>query len=203
MTKYKFLFTLRDRLSALPEEEVEEHLRFYAEMIEDRMEEGLSEDEAVAAVGRAEEIAAQILADAAPAPSTAAPAQAPARKPRLRFWEILLLVLGSPLWLSLLAAAFCVILSLYISLWTAVISLWAVFVSLAACALAGVLAGIVLLFRAQGIPGLVLMAGGLICMGLSVFLFRGCQGATRGTVRLTGWSLHRVLGLFHKKEAKG
>ena len=46
MTKLSFLFSLREKLSALPTEEAEERLRSYSEMIEDRMEEGLSEEEA-------------------------------------------------------------------------------------------------------------------------------------------------------------
>ena len=49
MTKLKFLFELRDRLEGLPYDEVEERLNFYSEMIEDRMEEGLSEEEAAKA----------------------------------------------------------------------------------------------------------------------------------------------------------
>mgnify|MGYP003295524098 CR=1 FL=1 len=63
MTKLRFLMTLRDCLSDLTGDEVEERLRFYSEMIEDRMEEGLSEAEAVSAVGSVDEIAAQIMAE--------------------------------------------------------------------------------------------------------------------------------------------
>ena len=63
MTKLAFLTQLRKKLSGLPREEVEEQLTFYREMIEDRMEEGLPEAEAVAAVGSADEIAAQVMAD--------------------------------------------------------------------------------------------------------------------------------------------
>ena len=63
MTKIKFLLSLHDRLSGLPQDEVEERLNFYSEMIEDRMEEGISEEEAVAAIGPIDEIAEQIIAD--------------------------------------------------------------------------------------------------------------------------------------------
>ena len=41
MTKLDFLFSLEKKLSSLPRKELEERLGFYAEMIEDRMEEGL------------------------------------------------------------------------------------------------------------------------------------------------------------------
>ena len=65
MRKQEFIYQLWKKLSDLPKEEVEERLSFYAEMIDDRMEEGLSEEEAVAAIGSTDEIAGQIVDDAA------------------------------------------------------------------------------------------------------------------------------------------
>ena len=53
MTKREFLAQLRKGLSGLPQDDIEERLTFYGEMIEDRKEEGLSEEEAVSAVGSA------------------------------------------------------------------------------------------------------------------------------------------------------
>ena len=49
MNKQEFLSRLRKQLKGL--EDKEERITFYSEMIDDRMEEGLSEEEAVAAVG--------------------------------------------------------------------------------------------------------------------------------------------------------
>jgi uncharacterized membrane protein len=60
LTKYEFLEKLQTKLRDLPESEVGERINFYSEMIDDRMEEGLSEEEAVAAVGTVEGIAFQI-----------------------------------------------------------------------------------------------------------------------------------------------
>ena len=54
MTKIKFLIELHNRLSGLPKDDVEERLSFYSEMIEDRIEDGLSEEEAVEAVATEE-----------------------------------------------------------------------------------------------------------------------------------------------------
>ena len=44
MTKINFILLLSEKLKNLPEKEVEERLSFYSEMIEDRMEEGFSEE---------------------------------------------------------------------------------------------------------------------------------------------------------------
>jgi len=121
MTKREFLSSLRAYLAHLPQAEADERIRFYAEMIDDRMEEGLSEEEAVAAVGTAEEVAAQIAEDI-PFAKIAKECIKPKR--RLAAWEIVLLVLGAPIWLSLFVAALAVVLSLYVSLWAIVIALW-------------------------------------------------------------------------------
>lgn len=59
MNKQEFLAELQKGLSGLPQEDRDERLTFYGEMLDDRMEEGLSEEEAVAAVGSVEEIVRQ------------------------------------------------------------------------------------------------------------------------------------------------
>ena len=197
MHKQEFLSQLQTRLSGLPQEEITEQLNFYREMIEDRMEEGLTEAEAVAAVGTADEIAGQIITDTPlPRPTTGT-----ASRKSLKVWEIVLLVLGAPLWLSLLMAAFAVVLSLYISVWSVAISLWAVFVSFAACAVAGITAGTVFAFTVSPPVGIALIGTGILLAGLDIFLFFGCKAATGGilqlTVKLSQWLRNR----FAKKEA--
>lgn len=197
MTKLQFLLSLHDRLSGLPKDDVEERLHFYSEMIEDRMEDGLSEEEAVSAVGSVDEIAAQIVADI-PLAKIAKEKIKPKR--RLKVWEIVLLALGSPIWLSLLIAAFAVTLSLYASLWSVIISLWAVFGSLIGCAVGTIAAGTVLAFGSNSLAGVAMIGAGSICAGLSVFLFFGCKAATKGILLLTKKIGSRIKRCFLKKE---
>ena len=63
MNKQEFLTALRMRLSGLAETEIERPLNYYSEMIDDRMEEGLTEDQAVEAIGTVEQVSSQILED--------------------------------------------------------------------------------------------------------------------------------------------
>ena len=197
MTKLKFLLSLRDALSSLPQEESEERLRFYSEMIEDQVEEGLTEEEAVAAVGSVEEIAAQIVAEI---PPTKAVPEKPKRKKQRNTWEILLLVLGSPVWLSLLIAAFAVIFALWVSLWAIIISLWAVFASVVTCAAAGIAAGIGFILGGYTYTGVAMIAAGIICAGLSILLFYGCHRATKGSVWLTKKTVLGIKKCFTGRE---
>lgn len=111
MNKQEFLGALKKRLSGLPKNEIEERLAFYGEMIDDRTEDGRTEEEAVAEIGGADEIAAQIIADI---PLTRLVKEKIKPKRRLKTWEIVLIVLGSPIWLSLAIAAAAVFFSMYI-----------------------------------------------------------------------------------------
>ncbi len=197
MLKQEFLGQLRDVLQGLPQREIDERLTFYSEMIDDRMEEGLSEAEAVAAVGSVDEIFVQVIEEF-PLATIAKERIKPKR--RLSPWEILLLILGFPLWFPLLVAAFAVIFSLYVSLWAVVISLWAVFASLVACAFAGIVACLVLIFGGNTLTGIAMLAAGMFLAGLSVFMFFGCKMATKGTVLLAKKILKGIKNRFVKKE---
>ena len=56
MLKTEFLEQLRAGLAGLPQEDIDGRVAFYSEMIDDRMEEGLSEEEAVAGAGKISDI---------------------------------------------------------------------------------------------------------------------------------------------------
>ena len=197
MNKQEFLTRLGYLLQGLPRQEIDERLNFYSEMIDDRMEEGLSEVEAVAAVGSIEEIFGQIVAEI-PLSKIAAARIKPRRE--ISPWESVLLILGFPLWFSLLVAAISVIFSLYVTLWSVVISLWAVFASLAACALGGVAACLVFVFSGNTLTGLAMLAAGIFLAGLSIFAFFGCKAATRGTILLTKKTVLGIKHCFIRKE---
>ena len=197
MSKQEFLVQLRKGLSGLPQEDIEERLTFYSEMIDDRMEEGITEEDAVSRIGSVDTIISQIKADI---PLAKLVREKMTPKKHVKTWEIVLLVVGSPIWLSLLLAAFAVMLSLYASLWSVVISLWAVFGSLIGCAFGGVVAGIVIACSANALSGTAMLAAGIVCVGLSIFMFYGCKAATKGTLILAKKFVACIKNCFHKKE---
>ena len=73
MTRGEFLNSLYHRLGSLDREQAEQHLTYYAEMLMDRMEEGMSEEEAVASMEDVETIASRILQDEGCAEAPRAP----------------------------------------------------------------------------------------------------------------------------------
>ena len=64
MKKAEFLALLRERLADFSNEDAEKSAAFYSEMIDDRMEEGMTEEEAVAALGSLDDIVRSIRQEA-------------------------------------------------------------------------------------------------------------------------------------------
>ena len=200
MTKIQFILALDKRLSGLAESEIEERLIFYSEMIDDRMEEGLTEEEAVAAIGDIDEIANGIMSELAQIKAEAERKPEPKPKRKLAGWEIALLILGIPVWVPLVCAAFAVGLSLYASAWAIMISLWVCFVTLAVVTPYLLVLGLIQIFSVQAITGIAIIGSSLVSAGLTVFAFYGCLSLTKLMIRLTVWSFKRIARLFSKKE---
>ena len=191
MIKSEFLLSLENELSELSGMNVEEQLSFYTEMIEDRMEDGLSEEEAVAQIGSVDEIVSQILMNI---PFSKLMKKKVEPKKRMGVWEIIFLALGSPVWISLLLAAIAVLFALYVGFWSVIVSLWAVFVSLATCVLGCFCVGVFFILTGDVPSGAVAVGAGFVCAGLSVWMFFGCKLASKGTLSLTN-----MIVIFVKK----
>ena len=195
MTKAEFLSELEVKLSGLPTAEVSEHIAFYSEMIDDRVEEGLTEEVAVAELGGVKRVASGIIADI-PLAKLARKRLEPKRS--IESWKIVLIILGSPLWISLAAAVLAVILSFYIAVFSVVLSLWTLFAALAASALGGILAGPVIIFTGGITHGFLLISAALIAAGIAILTFFGCICATRGARWLIRALLVGIKKLFIK-----
>ena len=196
MTKYEFLNKLRDRLSGLPTEDIERSVEYYAEIIDDRMEE-TDEATAVAAVGSVEEIATQILMET-PLPKLAKAKLKPSRT--LRAWEIVLLILGSPVWLPLIAAVIAIVLAVYLVIWSVVAVLYSVALSFGASAAAGILSSLAFVLGGNFAVALVFFGAGLLLAGFSIFMFFGSNQAARWLLILSKKILLGIKSLFIRKE---
>ena len=198
MTKIEFILSLSRSLQGLPQSDVTERLEFYNEMIDDRIEDGLSEEEAVAAIGSVESVADQILSEI---PLTRLVKEKIKPQRKMRAWEIVLLAVGSPIWLSLLIAAFAIVISLYAVLWSLVATVWAVFAAFAGCAL-GLVAGGIIFFCLGNIPvGLASIGAALVLAGLAILTFFASLLSTKGAVKLTKLIAIAIKRLFVRKEA--
>lgn len=127
MTRDEFLGRLGELLACLPAEQVEETKAFYAEAIADRMEDGMSEEEAVAAMGAPGEVAEATLDDLPAVPRAIARTR---RRSTALLW--VLTIVGSPVWVPLLAVFAAVAVTVYICIWVLALCVWIVAAALGA-----------------------------------------------------------------------
>lgn len=168
MNKQGFLAALQKQLRGLSQSDIEKSLEYYSEMIDDRMEDGVSEEEAVAAMEAPEGIARQILMDM-PLPKVVKAKAKPAHP--LRIWEIILLIVGSPVWVPLTLTAILLFFVCYMVIWIMIFALYAIDFSFAVGALAGFIQGGISIFTMGGIQALFYFGGGLVSLGIAILLF--------------------------------
>ena len=198
MNKKQFLQSLADKLSMLPQSEIQKSLEYYSEIIDDRMEDGMTEEEAVAALGDVQAIAREILLNT-PLP-TLIKAKATPRKKR-QGWEILLLILGFPLWFPLLIAFFSIVFALYVALGSVILSLWAVVLCIPICALCALAGAVFLFFSGAGTAyGLAALGAFTFLSGFSIFLFFIVKALCKALLRMSAALFRAIKSLFIKKE---
>lgn len=200
MKRSEFLNKLKAQLWALPEVDRQCSLDYYNEMIDDRMEDGLSEEEAVAAVGDLNEIVKQILTESPRSPVTVKKEQKQQKQHGLETWMIVLLVLGAPLWIPLLASAAGTVISIYVSLWSVVIALYAITFALAIAALGCIVGSFFMIGRVPEI--IVAWGAALLCAGLAIGFFLLSNLAAKGLIALTKLCWKGIQNIFQGKGRK-
>lgn len=190
MTKHEYLKQLNRELYPIKRKERERSLAYFSEAIDDRMEEGVSEEQAVSELESIEAAAERIISEANELGHLKT-----ARSP----WMIALIVLGFPVWFPLLAAVGVVVLTLYLVVW---ILIGALFIVSIAFALSGIL-GFIMLFLvvfANPLSGFMSLGLGLCLSGVGIALFIPCVYLAKGFVTATaaGWN-----AAFRRGKVKG
>ena len=180
MLKYEFLTALRDRLQGLPKDELDNRISFYEEMIDDRMDEGKSEEEAVAEIGSVDDVVKQITSET---PLLKLVKEKTKTNRALKAWEIVLIILGFPLWFPLLITAFVLLLVAYILVWVWVIVVYSVELALTATAFGGLVIFFAYLFGGQF--NLLPLAASIMSFGGAILLYFGCVEITKLTIKLS------------------
>ncbi len=178
MTKNAYLSELADRLRQLPQSEIDKSIAYYSEIIDDRMEEGCSEEEAVNGLEAPVTAAERILQDA---PLGMLVRERIRPKQAVSGWIIALLVIGFPVWFPLLLAAAGIVFAMYVVVWSLV---FAFFASTGTASLAVLITAFV---RAGEGAGLIFALLGVGLLGIGCFILMGLATwmAASGVVRLT------------------
>ena len=198
MKKQEFITRLQYKLSGVPLSDVLGRLDFISEVIDDKIEDGLTEDEAVAAMGSPDDVAAGIIKEVGSSgDGEATPTEDSARCKRTPSALIITLIaLGSPIWISLAAAAFSLTASAYALIWSLAGSLWAIFGTLIGVGVGGFFMGCVFVFVGNVAAGFALIGASLLCTGLSLPAFYGCLYATKGAAWISKQIAVKIKGLL-------
>lgn len=196
MNKEEFLAELAQKLSDLPASEREKSVAYFDELIEDRIEEGMREEEALSSFETPEEIAKKIMIELPL--STLVKARITPQK-KLTSLNIVLLCIAFPIWFPLSIAVVAVVFALYVSVWAVIVSLYA---CLFAFSVAGLLSlfTIGLTFGVGVAPGVFALGMSLFCLALSVLLFFPVRLLSYQLIRFTKWITIKLKSLFIRKE---
>lgn len=171
-TKNEFLSRLREKLSGLSREDIEKSVDYYSEIIDDKIEDGMSEEEAVNSIGTPDEAAKSILKDMPIIDVVKSTAKAKEKaKGKAKIWAIILIILGFPVWFPILLSILAVIFSAYIAIWSVTLSLLAATVAVVVCAPAALVLAIVRFVGGGIFAGMFFIGAGLILAGLGIFMF--------------------------------
>lgn len=195
MTRDEFLNRLGELLACLPADQVEETKQFYAEAIADRVEDGMSEEEAVAAMGAPGEVAEATLDNLPAVPRAIARTR---RRSTVLLW--VLTIVGSPVWVPLLIAFVIVALSIYFCIWVLAFCVWVIAAALGAVgatALALVVAGMAI----GHVPYVLAMLGcGLAFIGAALLVGAGAWAASKQIARLSALWARKAVSPFWKSK---
>ena len=193
MTKKEFINELRERLSGLPKDDLESRLSFYEESINDRMDDGKSEEEAIKELGIIDEIVTQVAGETSLVTLVKEKAK-PKRK--LSGAEIALIATGFPLWFPLalifliLCLVFCVV-------------FWIIgLIPLITC-VSSLVVGIAEFFSYFAIIGeansLGVLGMGIAGIGLALMLIPAVIYSVKGTIKLVKLIMTGIKKLFIRR----
>ena len=197
MRKDEFLNELRSKLKGLPSKDIDDRISFYSEMIDDRIDEGKSEEEAVAEIGSVDDVVNDIAKDT---PLVTLVKEKVKPNHTLQAWEIVLIILGFPLWFPLVLVGIILILVFYLLIWVFVIVSYAVELSFVAGSVGGVVLFLVNLFNGE--PAMAYLGMAIMCIGAALLFIFACKGITKGTIKLSKKIMTGIKASFIKKGSK-
>jgi uncharacterized membrane protein len=198
MNKEDFRYALRKKLAQLPNDEIDKSISYFDEMIADRMEDGMSEEEAVKEFENVNEIAEKIMTEMSMYKLVKTRV-----KPEKDYTilEILLLVLGFPVWFPLIISFFAIVASIFITIFSIIFSFYAVFVGIFILGIAGLICS-PMIFVNNFYTGLLMLSVSLMLIGFSVFLFYAVTFISKKMIEMMKLAWMRIKKAFIKREVE-
>ena len=197
MNKQEYLEAIRSRISAMPADDVNRFMDYYSEMIDDRVEDGLYEEEAVGEMGIPEAEVEQKQEDMT---LTKLVKEKIKPKHELKAWEVVLIVLGSPVWIPLLITALVLLLTLWIVAFALLISFYAVVLSFVAAGIGGLICAIPLFIANSPYTAVLMLGAALIGIGIAILFVVSVKPVTVGIFKVCKASVSGIKRMFVKEK---
>jgi len=196
MNKHDFLVVLRDRLNGLPEKDIEDSIAYYSSTLDDRIESGKSEEEAVQDLGPIDDIIRQIKSDR-PLKDVVKTSIANSRL-NTGSWalNVILLILGFPLWFPLAITALVLVVVAYLLVWLVPLIAGVVSVSCIVGGLWSVPSAFYNGFAYGPLPGVAIFGMGLVALGIGLFAGIGTYYLGKSFVGVSGKLGRGIKSLF-------
>lgn len=192
----QYLERLGRALGALSEDDRTASIDYYREMIQDRLESGMSEREAVQDLEPPESAAAAITNELPALPRAIANGR---RLGEPLFW--ILLIVGSPVWLTIMALLLLVILGAYLLIWASILIIWAFAGIGLAAGLSALLICIWSISKQPTAFTLLILAMGLGCTAIGMLAIPLATAFTRIIVRASAWLTRSIRSLYAHEKA--
>lgn len=192
MNKAEFLRRLKRELRCVQRDERDKNLSFYAELIDDKIEEGMNEAEAIEGLGDINTIALSLIQNARDCGKII--------KKHSKM-NTAMIVIGSPLWVCCIAVAFAVLVALYCVLWSVVVAIGCCIIGLMVGGSCGLALGIANL--AQGFEGLMLfMSVSVALIGVGLLLMIPYIQLIKLCSRLSAYPWRRLSATLKERKNK-
>lgn len=205
MSKNEFLGKLRIEMQNAGLDNISNVIEYYDEMLEDRIEDGMTEEEAVASMESIQSIVNSMKADkpmSEVVKERIKESKDKAEKKGHSALWITLAILGSPIWASLLLAFAVVLFAFYVTIWALIFAFFATTVALGVASIACLVAAPVSIFL-----GWVPIATTVALLGISLFFGGICILLWSPVVSFakftTKWCKECVLWIKKKITGKG
>lgn len=191
MNRSDFIKELSYHLRKMTTTEKNKFITYYDEIISDYIENGVPEEEAVDKVGVPKMIAEELLENydyvKMQGPSTGS-----------RILNVFLLILGFPLWGSLLLAGILLLLSFYIVLWCVPLVTGAGCVGYFSTCIIGIIGAPFIMAGSLSV-GMVQLGTAIASFGISVLLGMATLSLSRVIIKLTKQFNNKLVSLFRQK----
>lgn len=169
----EFLQQLKSALAHLPYSEVERVVSYYSENVQDKIEDGVSEEEAIASFGNLDEIVSMIEEEVTITSIVKDKVIKKSKDSNVNKILIgIIAVLGIPLWIGLGGLAIGLGIGFLAVFWSIPFALGSMYISLAFTSVSGIFIGFIRMFTFEFATGIAYFGVGVIASGLVVMFFQ-------------------------------